>query len=68
MNVAMAVDQNIIAAIAAAREERQDALEKYVDASRRVGELEAMRDLRLSMDADVSNSVRIEPLREAATG
>jgi hypothetical protein len=66
VNVSMAVDHHIVEAIDLARQAREDALQKFVDASRRVGELEAIRDLRMSMGADVANMVRIEPLREAA--
>lgn len=67
MNALMAVDQNVVDAIAAARQRADDALERFVEARREVAELEAMRDLRAAMGADIAKNVKIERLREASS-
>lgn len=58
MNALMAVDQNVVDAIAAARQRADDSLERFVEARREVAELEAIRDLRVAMDGDVVGIIR----------
>lgn len=66
VNVILAVDGHVVDAIEEARQEADDALERYVDARKKIAELEAMRDLRMAMGGTVANTIKIEPLREAS--
>lgn len=67
MNILLMNDHHVVEAIDSARQEADDAMERYVDARKRIAELEAVRDLRMAMGADVANVVKIERLREANT-
>ena len=53
MNVLKALDEHVISDIDAAREEASVALSQYVDAMRRVAELESLAQLRKAMGGDL---------------
>lgn len=65
-NLALMCDQHIVEAIERVSDEAVAAMERYVDARRRLAELESIRDLRIAMGADVTGHYKIEPLRETA--
>jgi hypothetical protein len=52
MNLAKAVVENLPSDIAEARQEAATAMARYVDARRRLSELEALSDLQRAMSAD----------------
>jgi len=66
-NLLLATDQNVVEAIDAARQKADASLEQFVEARKTVAELEALRDLRIALGADVTNVVKLERLREANT-
>lgn len=56
MNVTKALDEHLVADLEAAQDEADVALERYVDAMRRVSELQALIDLRRAMGGNVRPS------------
>jgi len=66
MNVLKALDEHLVTDLDAARMDADAALERYVEAHRRISELQAALDLRKAMGAQVAGVVDITPLRETA--
>lgn len=66
MNVLKALDEHLVAELDAARQDADNALDRYVAAHARISELEAALGLRRAMGASLAGEIKIEPLRETA--
>lgn len=53
-NIAMTVDTHVLEALDEVRAEKEDAMDKYVDAARREAELLALVELRKAMGARIA--------------
>lgn len=67
-NLGWLIDQNAVAAHAAAKAKAADALQKYIDARREMNELEAQIEVRVALGAEVVGIpvANVIPIREKA--